>query len=90
MKNATLVMGIRRVPCAVTFHLGAGLKPDGHFLLESETGSRMALQLEPEAIVRMAAAIIVDPRFKVGGRNPKPDPDLQRATDDLFNRIMGA
>jgi hypothetical protein len=48
----------------------------------------MALQLEPEAVAMLAAAIIVDPRFKVGGKNPKPQADLEQATQDLFDKIM--
>lgn len=79
----------RHEKCGFNVIIEGGLKPGAVFRLTNARGMTIDISTDSDEFLRLVAAIIADPRFKVGGRAPKPDPDLEAATNDLFNRLTG-
>jgi hypothetical protein len=90
MNNATIILdGNLRAACAVNFIIGAGLKPDCTFRMTSNTGETMSLEMDGEALMRLAAALFSDPRFRFDRRRIRPDASLQAQTDAIFEQLRG-
>lgn len=73
-------------PVRVDILADNGLRPRGTIRLTSETGKIVDASLSFEELLSLVAGMASDPRFKVGGRNPKPDKGLQAGVDDLFEK----
>lgn len=90
LPNATIKFGQnKRAPCAVKMTISPGAHPGASITMQATNGATAELELEPEAMAMLAAAVLSDPRYKRYARNPKPETSLDAEADKLFRSIMG-
>lgn len=71
----------------IALDIGGGPRPFAVFKMTAEKSAGAQLELSFEETLAIVIAFRDDPRFKVGGRPPKPDKSLEGDLEELMKGL---